>query len=456
MKHNTTIPVNPLSPCCQSSPTVPQCPSPSTSVTWYIPRALLSIGVALCGASATFAQSLPPWSTVDDIENGSRTGIAADRAGNVFVAGEVSVAGVRHPCITRSSDRGATWISTVFTDAGDDYFNDIAAATVEVVPATNTTPAVLQDQLVTLSSSQWQWTTRRSLDAGATWETVDIFTPDSSTYAPPGARCVAIDSAGNTYVVGYSTTTKVVKNKTSYPIYWVVRKISKDATAASEAGKTTFELLDSISPGYFSMPSGVTCVGTNVFVAGNSGDRWQVRKYSGSGATWDLVDNFRYDENYASEPMGIAADTSGNLYVVGGGWRAVGSAHPKQATSRYWIVRKGSGAGANSFQTVDRFELEPNKRSLAWAVSADPSGDVHVTGSGSATVGSSTNTHWITRRLSAATGTWSTTDHYFLAPSYSAEGHYIVADPAGNVFAAGTAADGTSNHAWVVRRQLAP
>lgn len=458
MKTNTTNPTSPASPCGQSSLTEQQSPPASTSIMRRIPRALLSIGVALCGASATFGQSLPPWSTVDDIENASRTGMAADRAGNVFVAGGVSVAGVGHPSIARSSDQGATWISTVFTYPGEN-FKDIAAATVEVAPATNTTPAVLQDQLVTSSLSDagtGQWTTRRSLDAGASWETVDSFRPPSSTYSPPGATCVAIDSAGNIYVAGYSSKTTVVKNKTSYPFYWVVRKISKDATAASEAGKTTFELFDAISPGYFSLPSAVTCVGTNVFVAGNSGDRWQVRKYSGSGATWDLVDNFRYDPNYVSEARSITADSSGNLYVVGRGARPVGSAHPVKAIADYWIVRKGTGVGAGSFQTVDRFELEANKSAFAHGVSVDPMGNVHVTGSGNVTVGSATGGHWITRRLSAASGTWSTTDHYFLAPSYTAAGIYIVSDPAGNVFAAGSASDEAGNHPWVVRRQLAP
>ena len=454
MNPNTIIGTNPASPGCQFSlPEGQYSPRSSTPVTWRMPRALLSIGLALCGVSATFAQSLPPWDLepVDDIVNGSASKMTADRAGNVFVAGSVSVAGVPHTCLTRGSNQGDTWTSNLY-DLVDAYIGGIAAATIEIAPAQ------LQDQLVMVArASTAQWTTQRSLDAGETWATVDSFTPASIPGYPSGCTGgVAIDSAGNIYVAGYSrkTITTVVKNKTStsYAWYWVVRKIPKDATAA----KTTFELPDTVSPIVGSWPIGVTCVGTNVFVAGNSGDRWQVRKYSGSGATWELVDNFRYDPNYPSTAKSITADGAGNLYVVGWGTRPVGSAR-LQATAGYWIVRKGTGVGAGSFQPLDTFEFETNKGAIAHGVSVDPVGNVHVTGFAGSTVGSYVVNHWITRRLPAGSGgTWENTDHYFLSSSNTASGYRIVADSAGNVFAAGNANDGTINHNWMVRRQLAP
>ena len=73
-----------------------------------LPLTLLAIGVALCGAAGTFAQSLPPWSTVDDIENGWQESVAADGTGNIFVAGSVTEAGVDYGCLTKSSNQGAT------------------------------------------------------------------------------------------------------------------------------------------------------------------------------------------------------------------------------------------------------------------------------------------------------------------------------------------------------------
>ena len=112
-----------------------------------MPRALMALGVALCGTMAASAQSLPAWSTVDDVENGGQSGIATDRSGNVFVAGGVNnESGGAYGCISRSSDRGAKWLSSVHSEV--QYYTAIAGATIEIAPATGGTQAVLQDQLV--------------------------------------------------------------------------------------------------------------------------------------------------------------------------------------------------------------------------------------------------------------------------------------------------------------------
>ena len=464
MKPKITIQSNPASIACQNSRTEQRSlPRSSTTFKSRAHRALLTIGVALCGSYASLAQSLPPeWVTVDDVENGWAHKIAADRLGNVFLTGTVSVAGVNHPCISKSSDQGVSWSSTVYTDIGVSSFSGIAAATIEVAPATDASPAVLQDLLVTSSyTTSGQWITRRSLNAGATWETVDIvdFLGISSAWSPQNYS-VAIDTSGNIYVVGMGVkaTTTVVKNKTSISnaYYWLIRKISRDATVASPMGKTTFELSETISPGYVNRASAVTCVGIRVFVAGQSGNRWQVRKYSGDGGTWELVDDFRYDPNYPSHPNRITKDSLGNVYVVGEGMRAVGPARPVQATAAYWIVRKGNGIGTSSFLPVDRFELELNKGAVARGVTVDLEGNLHVIGTAASTVAGYTRNRWFTRTLKAGATEWLNADHYFLSPSEASIGHNIVADSAGNVFAAGRADEPTVLHNWVVRRQLAP
>lgn len=420
----------------------------SNSLTSHFRGAFLAISVALCGATAAFAQS--SWSTVDDIGNGWQRAIAADRPGHVFVAGDVEEEGIMQGCITTSSDQGTTWTSVVHSEV--DSYAGLAAATVEIAPATDTTPAVLQDQLVAAGTLNGLWITRKSLDAGVTWQTVDVFQHSTSnSQFQPDITGVTIDSGGNLYVVGYASKITVVKNKSSLAYYWLVRKIARDAPAAtSEVGKATYDLFETANGGY-SHPHGVACVGTNVFVAGVSGDRWQVRKNSG-GTPWGLVDDFRYDPSYPSQANAITADSAGNLYVVGFGKRSLD--RTGRFTPGYWIVRKGTGVGAGSFQTIDRFEFELNKHSAAYGVSVDGSGNVHVTGHGFTAVGSYQPGHWITRRLSA--GVWSTTDHYFLSPASSSMGLNIVADSANNVFASGLANDALGGHYWVVRRQLAP
>ena len=402
----------------------------------------MALGVALCGTMAASAQSLPAWSTVDDVENGAQSGIATDRSGNVFVAGGVNnESGGSYGCISRSSDRGAKWLSSVHSEV--QYYTAIAGATIEIAPATGATQAVLQDQLVASGLQNGRWITRKSLNAGVTWQTVDVFQHASSDSSyRPESRSVAIDSSGNIFVVGGAVKTTVVRNKTSSFSYWLVRKIGKDATAANEVGKTTMDLFETGNGGR-SKATGITCVGSNVFIAGVSGDRWQVRKNTGGGGTWEIVDDFRYSPDFPSDASAIAADNSGNLYVVGSGSRAVG----KFSKPSYWIVRKGTGIGANSFQTVDRYERALNGGAYANAVVVDAQGNVNVTGGAG---------QWITRRLQAGSTTWTTTDHFFLNTAYGSAGYSIAADRDGNVFAGGLAYDGIGWHDWVVRRQLAP
>jgi hypothetical protein len=398
-----------------------------------LPSAIVFLILLLCSAVSTCAQG-EAWTTVDDIEGGDEHCAAVDRAGNVFVAGSLSEGGVGYGFVTKTTDFGATWENIVEHQLGG--ISGIATATVEVQPGT------FENHLIIAINYNGQWVTKRSLDAGITWETVDVFTHStSSNNVRPNVWSAAIDNSGNIYVVGHAMRKTVVKNKTSSAYYWLVRKIAKDAPSSGEFGKFTFDLFDTANGGN-SWPHGVVCVGSDVFIAGTSGDRWQVRKGSGSGAQWSLVDDFRYDPNYPSQANAIAADSSGNLYVVGTGRRAVG-----RAAIGYWIVRKGNSATADSFQTIDRFELESNRHSAANGVCVDSRGDVHVTGFASVTVGTYQPGRWITRQLSEVTQQWATTDHFYLTEAGGSAGRDTVAAP-GNIFAFG----GASGHEWISRR----
>src|SRR6185503_6180660 len=73
------------------------------------------------------------------------------------------------------------------------------------------------------------WLVRRSLDGGLTWQTVDLF--------PGEARAVTTDTDGNVYVAGQN-------------------------------------------------------VGANVYLPGNNGRSWIIRKSTDGGASWSTVDTF--------------------------------------------------------------------------------------------------------------------------------------------------------------------
>ena len=68
----------------------------------------------------------------------------------------------------------------------------------------------------------------------------------------------------------------------------------------------------------------------------------------------------------------------------------------------------------------------------------DSGNNVHVTGMAAFSPG---KWNWVTRQRSAATGTWSTTDTFSLSPNQDTVGRAITADPARNLFAAGSGTD---------------
>ena len=418
---------------------------------------LFSSGLSLCGALAAMAQTVQPWVIVDDIANGKQTSMSADRAGNVFVAGRV-YDGVRTMgSISRGDNQGTTWTTLAIHDDVEIY-GAIAAATIQVAPASATTPAVTENHLVAAGYLKATWVTRRSLDAGAKWETIDSFPVNlNNPTAYTMISGVSIDSAGNCYVVGTAQQSNVLKNKNTVVKRWVIRKIVKGAPTAGELGTSTFFLTETAS-GSWTQPNEVVCVGKDVFVAGRSADRWQVRRNTGGGSQWSLVDDFRADPNYHAEAWGISAGGDGNLYVAGNAVKNVGT-----VASSFWMVRKGTGIGTGTFETIDTFQPEANLAALARGITADAAGGLHVTGRANYTVGSRWETHWITRRFTPGSfdrpGSWTITDNF--APpnpvdALAAEGRNIAVDPSGNVFTSGRSSqDSDGEHNWVVRRQPA-
>ena len=183
-----------------------------------------------------------------------------------------------------------------------------------------------------------------------------------------------------------------------------------------------------------------------MFGISNTDTSWQVRKSSDGGNTWALVESFRYDLSSVTRANDIAADGQGKVFVVGVGLRAVTTGSGRTATTvlhRYWIVRKGTGAGT-AWTTVDVFALGPRPNGLgaynfAAAVAVGPNDVVHVTGVG---VGADVR-HWVTRTLSVGTGVWATTDDFSLTPGYVTEGTGIAADAFGNPFATGLGGNGS-------------
>jgi hypothetical protein len=191
------------------------------------------------------------------------------------------------------------------------------------------------------------WTVRRSLDGGATWETVD------STIQGE-ARGIGADASGNIYVVGateigvYTTcgpANGMSSKETGCGSHWIVRR--------SSDGGNSWTTVDDFCPcvTLSTHPLKMQCgaAGANAIASDSKGNlfvvgtmsstcssppapSWLVREYSVTTGTWTNVDTFQYSPNYASAAGAVAADASGNVLVAGFGWDSLNTPH--------WLVRK--------------------------------------------------------------------------------------------------------------------
>jgi hypothetical protein len=178
-----------------------------------------------------------------------------------------------------------------------------------------------------------------------------------------------------------------------------------------------------------------------VFVVGGGAQNWTVRKSSNGGSTWQVVDTFRFFKNGISGAFDVAGDSTGNVYVAGFSYKS----------GSQMFVRRSTNAGT-TWTTVDQFNLPSGTYAEGRSIAIDRNNNVHVTG-----MASSSQLNWITRQRSAATGAWSTTDLFSLAPNQRSFGKTITADPLGDLFAAGYGYDAAGvYHGWIVRRKLAP
>jgi hypothetical protein len=381
----------------------------------------------VCSAAPVSASE---WTTVDMIQSAFARDLTADSAGNLYVLGNATVNNVQVALLSKSSDGGNTWSDS--SVPGVSTLTSVAARTVTDADSTS-----VENHLVVLGPSSENAEKQlilRSLDGGGTWETVDVIEKGID---------VALDVHGNIYVAGVVTKTiTVVSGKKStiqsYNV-WMVRRIGR------YGGKDTREIADTRSN-----PSDIICVGTKVYLAGDSNGYWRVMMSEDGGSSWQVLDNYRYQPPYFSLAYALAADSQGNLWVVGQGWRTPIGKGNNAFNPAYWLTRKGvrQANGTYSFDTVDTFELDPFNWTRAAAIAVDSEDNIYVTGSALRSTATPTG-RWITRTLAAGGNTWRLSDEL------GGAGRGVAADPFGNVFTVGTI-PGTDGSAWVVRRQLAP
>jgi hypothetical protein len=365
--------------------------------------------------SPAFCRANDAWETLNVFQLHSHNGnqaksIVAGKSGELFVAGYSSGSGVGiTQLVRRSLDGGATW-QTVFTLDQPAGGNPSLRPRLAVDPLGQIFFALSYGQYETL-----RWLVYKSADAGNSWTQVD------DAYGPgmaAGAAAVTSDAVGRIYVAGFGG-----------PTGWGVVRRSTD-------GGQSWTTMAPLGAGVD--PWSITTIGEDVFVGARDylGGymRSLVLRSRDQGETWETADGYQL-ANGSSETEGLAADSRGYLYAISFG--------TDSSYLQHWQVRRSTDGG-DAWATVD--DYTGNGGGAPFAVTTDPAGRVLVVGS---------NGRWVVRSSSDAGTNWVTSDDFQLTPESSAQALAACSDAAGNVFAVGYNNLGGVGSSWVVRKLAA-
>lgn len=269
-----------------------------------------------------------------------------------------------------------------------------------------------------------------------TWQTVDDFQYISGQAAENYGLCIAPN--GTLLAAGFAN------HPTNLGHALVM--------ASTDGGNTWSAPLDDFlyqGTARASYVGGIVADGSgNLYAAGCAGiefltSRWLVRRSSDNGLTWSTVDDFSLG-GLRNAAYSIAADATGDIYVVG-----VGSTGTTSYGPDTWIVRKG--VNGTSWSTVDTFG--PESGSAGLGVIVHPTAGVLVVGNSIFTSGKYSYNGWTVRRSLNGGATWSTVDTFQLGNTSVARG--IGTDARGNLYVVGNAFETikgkTASH-WITRR----
>jgi hypothetical protein len=286
---------------------------------------------------------------------------------------------------------------------------------------------------------------RKSSDRGAAWTAVEDFV--SAVGGSTKFLSLGADAAGHLYAAGYVTDENGQTR-------WIVRQSGERGNSWSTADD-------------FAWPGGQTTAAQglaadasgNLYVVGYGDEppsdgkpgpqrHWLVRQSRDGGRTWATIDDFSY--TFSAKAAAIVS-TGGDLFVAGSGWNG------KLESGERWLVRKGKtdGAGGFRWQTVDEFQLQENKHgfaSQAQGLALDSRGHLYAVGRSYAGAESAMSAHWVVRRASSAGTDWTIVDSFQLEPGYFATACGVTANSQGDVYVVGRAGGSNPGYRWIVRK----
>jgi hypothetical protein len=252
------------------------------------------------------------WTVLDDAgswnSDGSSfaRGVAADPDGNIYVSGAARNKRGASYWVIRKGDTAGRWSTTyrssqAIADGG-------GIIHVPAYPGKHNGGIFAAGMLT--PSKATQWTVLRSNNAGVTWTVVDSWVPGKNQAA--AAKVITADNSGNIYVAGMDR---------SVPSGWWVRR-SMNGGASWETILTKYssgtrgnETPDGIAADPF---GNIYVVG---FISAGDKATWTVRRWDSASSSWDTwADSLRHPfigTGTVSRSRGVSTDPLGNVYVTG-------------------------------------------------------------------------------------------------------------------------------------------
>ncbi len=279
----------------------------------------------------------------DDVIND----VAIDTAGNIYAVGYAQGATENWTTFSFEPDGTKRWPSSIFTSSRDGKFNGVAVDVGGSDPADDMIYGV---GYYKNAGGNKDWLIRKY--------NIDGDIQSAGSWVPFGgtgddvANDVAVDSAGNVYVVGVRYDTAAASGNEDWAIYsfapdgtenWSIQGGSKDGVFMAVAVDPVTDAADDdiiITVGYY----------TN-FINGTSGKDWLIRMYDQSGAGLTAHPLWGTKIGGAGEdiPYDVAVDSSGNIVIAGvvegstDNWSAY--SYSRDGNTLNWSFESGSKNG---------------------------------------------------------------------------------------------------------------
>lgn len=248
----------------------------------------------------------------------------------------------------------------------------------------------------------------------------------SDGYTDEYGYAVAVDSSGNVYVAGSQTDESLIADGVVIK-YDSSGNVTWTATYSGTANDNDEALGIAVDS------SGNVYVAGYEMTAGSGNDIWVSKLDSGGDTTWTK----KYSGAAGDDDRGasIAVDSYGNVYAAG--YETV-----TDQSTNVWVRKYDSSGNVTWTKT---YNSDTNGGDLANGITVDSSGNVYVTGSAAITAGSTDV--WVRKYDSDGDTVWTQT---YDGGVGSDIGYAIAVDSSGNVYATGsTSVTNQKTDVWV-------